>query len=161
MQAKNRELEAAVALRNSVITQLERRENALKTELGTAKLHLADSAAEMTRLDLQTQALMSQVAQLNDDIEHVQRSYVHVRGERDELMEKVLGLEQERQTLVKKLSSIAELRVAIREAVEARQREKDAALLAEGNRGYVTRDGEPTLGKSTVFIKVGDPQATY
>jgi chromosome segregation ATPase len=174
LQQENRGLSAAVEQRNRVINQLEEAEERLRVELGTAKAHLATTVGEVARLDHQIQDLGRGMDRLNEDIERFQQSYVQVREEREGLMQRVLDLEQERASLTKRLSSLDELRLAIREAIEVRreaqqaqrfflsqaQREAEQHWLAGGNRGYIIRDGHPTIRRSTMWIRVHEPEPT-
>jgi hypothetical protein len=120
----------------------------------------------------QTQGLEAEVGRLNGEVERFQESYVRIREEREQLIQRVLDLEQERVRLAKRLSSIPELRLAIREAVEVRRSAERQARLqtlmarkdlarrdaAEGNQGYLVRDGRPTASRSTMWIRVHEPE---
>jgi len=75
--------------------------------------------------------------------------------------------------MLKRFSSIGDLRLAIREAVEARKQARQASRLsrlatrrvsvdrqlADGNRGYLIRDGQPTVSAGTRWIRVHEPQS--
>lgn len=175
IQWENRQLQAIVEQRNRVINQLAQEEAQLKTELVAAQEHLAATANEVARLDQVAQGFGQQVAQLSGEVSRVQQSYEQVRQEREELLQRVLDLETERMLLMRRLSSIDELRLAIREAIQTRktdrqthwlslirsQRVADAQELANGNRGYLIKDGRPTLGTSTVLIRVHEPETSY
>ena len=64
--------------------------------------------------------------------------------------------------------------LAIRDAVESRKqaqqaerlamlkarRDEQERWLAQGNRGYLIRDGRPTIGRSTVWIRVRELEST-
>lgn len=172
LYAENRQLQAAVEEREHVIGQLEQEGTRLALELGTAKTHLAETASEVARLDQQTQGLGGQIERLSAEVDGVQTSYLQVREERERFMQQALELEQERASLASRLSSVEELRLAIEEAIaarrEARQTERLAHLkarrvadreLTSGNRGYLIKDGRPTIGLSTVWVRVHEPQA--
>lgn len=172
LQEENRGLEAVVRQRNAIIAQLHQNDTRLHRELETAKEHLASTTAEVARLDQQAQALGNNVQRLNEDVDRVQTSYAQVREERDALMQHVLDLEQERLILSRKLSSLPELRVAIREAIEDRKRaqgqwyarwfraqEQADRSTIEGNRGYLIQDGQPTNPHSTLWIRVHEPES--
>ena len=175
LQWENRQLQAIVEQRNMVISQLAQEETQLKGDLVTAQQHLADTANEVARLDQVAQGFSQQVAQLSGDVNRVQQSYDQVRQEREELLQRVLDLETERMLLMRRLSSIDDLRLAIREAIETRKSERqahwlsliraqrmtDAQELVNGNRGYLVRDGRPTMGNATVFIRVHDPEESF
>ena len=175
IQWENRQLQAIVEQRNRVINQLSQEETQLKQELVTAQEHLAATAGEVARLDQIAQGFGQQVAQLSGEVSQVKQSYEQARQEREELLQRVLDLETERMLLMRRLSSIDELRLAIREAIQTRktdrqvhwlslirsQRMADAQELANGNRGYLVKDGRPTMSGSTVLIRVHEPEASY
>ena len=158
-----------------VINQLAQEETQLKGDLATAQQHLSDTATEVARLDQVAQGFGQQVAQLSGQVTQVQQSYDQVRQEREELLQRVLDLETERMLLLRRLSSIDDLRLAIREAIETRKSERQAHWLslirtqrmadmqesASGNRGYLVRDGRPTMNNATVLIRVHDPEESF
>ena len=172
LRQENRALATAVAQRNGIISQLEGEEARRTLELDTARANLAATASEVARLDQQTQNFGAALGQLNEDMERFQQSYVQVRGEREQLMQRVLDLEQERASLAKRLSSVEELRLAIREAIDTRKDTQHAQRLllvrakqeagqrrmADGNRGFLIRDGRPTAGRATLWIRVHEPE---
>lgn len=174
LEWENRQLQGVIEQRDTVIDQLEQEDARLKLELGEARTHLAETASEVARLDVQTQNFGEQVGRLTEEVDRFQQSYLQVRQEREQLMQQVLDLEQERAALTKRLSSLEELRLAIREAIDTRKnaeraqrlslaqarRDADKALLANGNRGYLIRDGRPTIGNATVWIRVHEPEAS-
>lgn len=174
LQLENHQLERVVEQRDTVIEQLEQEETRLTFELETSRTHLADTTAEVARLDQQAQSIGQEAERLSQDVGRFQQSYLQVREEREQLMQRVLDLEQERAELAKRLSSIETLRLAIREAIEMRKeaqqeqrllvlkarRAADDQRLAVGNKGYLVRDGRSTVGGSTVFIRVHEPEAS-
>ena len=170
---ENQQLQAIINQRNAVITQLAQEESRLRLELGEAKTHLADTTSEVARLDQQAQGLGEQIQALTVEVNRVQASYTQVHAERAQLIQQVMDLEQERTTLRRRLSSVEELKTAIQEAIDIRKvakqverlailhakRQAEAVAIANGNRGYLIRDGRPTIGHTTVWIRVHDPQA--
>ncbi|MCI0562876.1 MAG: hypothetical protein MN733_30720, partial [Nitrososphaera sp.] len=188
LQLENRQLELAVNQRDSIISQWKKEGEKLQQQLSEARLYLAETAGEVARLDLQAQTFGMAVDRLNSDVERFQDSYVQIRREREQLMERVVALEQERAFLSEKLSSVDQLQLAIREAVEVRKQAEETKRLLrmnakrleegkrlaeeqqwllDGNRGFVVRDGSPTLGipsesadNSKLLIRVHDPEAS-
>ncbi|MBI4341674.1 MAG: PilZ domain-containing protein [Candidatus Omnitrophica bacterium] len=182
LQQEARRLREGVAQRNAVITtlqqredQLARREALLQQELGTAKAHLASATGEMARLDQQAQGLAGDAQRLTQEVAWFQQSYDQVQRQRAELIQQVIGLEQERLRLIGRLSSLPELHVAIREAIEARRhveveqrrqrldtvRRTDIDIREGDNQGFIVRDGRPTLSRGTVmWIRVHEPEAS-
>ena len=168
---ENRQLHEAAQQRTLLVNQLKQREQGLQEELGAAKTQLAATLGEVVRLDQHTQRLEGNMQQLTVDMQRAQESFAQARAEREALMQRVLDLEQERLQLTQRLSSIPELRLAIREAIAARKEtqraERRLRLQARrqaerqqgqaGNRGYLIREGQATVSRSTVWIRVHDP----
>ncbi len=173
LQGQNTQLGVAVAQRNSVIKQLNDRTSSLQTQLTTTRGYLAETAGEVARLDQHAQVLGGQVSALSQDVERFQRAYTNVQEQREALIHHVIDLEQERLILSRRLVSSQEVSMVVQEAVNDRRRAKESQLRLElrqkreaadhelnGNEGYVIRDGRPTIGRSTVWIRVYDPEAT-
>jgi len=172
LSKKTRSLGEALEQRNAIFRYMEQREAALERELTFAKAQLTTASTAAASFGEQTQELQTEVGRLSGDVERFQASYVQLREEREQLMQRVMALEQQRLQLAARLSSIPDLRRAIREAVEARRRAQRQArahtLLAraeaarqsttEGNRGYLVRNGQPTAGRSTMWIRVHEPE---
>ena len=172
LQWENRQLVSDVRKRDVVIANLEQDGVRLQHELASAKSDLAVTASAVSQLDTRAKQLTGDIQQLNTAVDHVQQSYLQVRQERGRLMERVMQLEQERARLASRLASVPVLRLAIRDAVEARrqaqaeqrrrllqlQQAADRRRLAQGNRGYLLRDGRPTASPSTVWIHVHQPE---
>lgn len=183
-QALNTEVEQ----REAIITTLQQRERELaqrqlqlKGELQTAQSHLATASEEIAQLDVQSRQAAGDAQRLSQEVQLFQQSYARVQSEREQLIQQVLQLEQERLQLKRKLSSVPELQLAIREAIDARkqaQREArriqrsqwlqafgqtgrltDTEIREQDNRGYIIKDGKPTVTRSTVWIRVRDPEA--
>lgn len=174
LATENTELVNALQRRDAIIHSLGEEGQRLQLDLGTARRYLAETAGEVARLDVQAQLFGREVERLNYDVERFQRSSLQAREERAQLMQKVLNLEQEKASLAKRLASVDELKLAIRDAVESRKqaqqaerlamlksrRDEQERWLAQGNRGYLIRDGRPTVGRSTVWIRVRELEST-
>ena len=172
LQKQHRELTTAVQEGHATISHLEMQSAGRQRQLEQAQAGLATTTEEVLRLDQETRQLSTRVQQLGQGMEQAQRSYEQVTQEREGLMQRVLDLEQERMLLQHKLSSIPGLRRAIRDAIRTRRqvehaqrrrllearRAESRAQLAAGNRGYVIRDGRSTVDRSTVWIRVHDPE---
>lgn len=185
LQEEARQLEAEVAQRNVLIAELTEREQRLakrekwlQRELNTTKTHLATAAQEVARLDEQAQHLSGEAQRLNQEVELFQQSYVQVQEERARLIQEVMRLEQEKLQLSRRLSSLPELQLAIREAIESRKKARvearnvriqrlrsvDLIIRKGDNQGYVIRDGRPTIGLSagsTLSIRVHEPETNH
>jgi archaellum component FlaC len=172
LQEENFALESTVQQRDAIIGNLGQEGRRLKIELGEARKNLAATAGEVARLDLQAQTFGKEVDRLSQDVQKFQSAYLQAHEERGELMQKVLLLEQEKANLAKRLNSVDDLKLAIRDAIESRkqsqqaqrlrmlkaQRESQERWLSQGNRGFLIRDGRPTVNKGTVWIRVHEPE---
>ncbi len=178
LRQENLQLAATLHQRDSTITQLARDGQRFQEELVATKAHLSTTAEEILRLDERTQYLTGEVERLNRSTEGIQQSYFRVRQQREELTQQMLDLQrentmfaQERAHLASRLSSVPELRLAIREALAVRRQEEEAKRQARiqvkrdaerqralgGNQGYLVREGRPRLTQSTVWIRVHEP----
>lgn len=102
-----------------------------------------------------------------DKLEFVNRKIIALRvnnsalnSAKQELEQKVAFLEQEKRIFEARLHSLSELKKAIRQVKQdirknkiARQKELDKWETAQGNRGFLTKDGEP-FSKPKVNIEV-------
>lgn len=180
LQAHNQQLQAVAEQRQAVIAALEHRERRLSTALNTAKRHLEETSGEIARVDQYAVVLTQAMGQLQDRVQQAQTSYQDleqsygaVRQERELLIQRVLDLEQERVRLTAKLASVQELRMAIQDAIDRRKHVRQSqrllemearqaaeeAWLAKGNRGFLVREGRATVGGSTVWIRIHEPEA--
>lgn len=173
VETDNTELVSSIQRRDAIIHFLGREGQRVKFELGEARQHLAETAGAVERLDAQAQFFGNEVERLTQDVARFQHSSLESREERAQLMQQVLTLEQEKASLAKRLNSVDELKLAIQEAIERRKQVQQADRLAllkakrdaqerwlsQGNRGYLVRDGRPTIGRSTVWIRVHEPES--
>jgi len=173
VQQENRQLAVTIQERDWVVRQLEYRRTHVEQELAASKTHLSAAAEAMTQLGQQAQHFERDVQRLSQQMEQFQSTSIQLRQEREALIHRVLDLEQEQLSLTKRLSSIPDLRRAMSEAIMARRRAQRRAWLqarrqrrgtqdtdlAAGNRGYVMWKGKPTTGRSTVWIKVHEPES--
>jgi len=151
LRGDNQALVATLRQREGTMTQLKRQEALLQQELGTTKKSLAATTEEIARLDQQAQFLGQAVEQLGQDVDRAHASLREIHEEREQLMQRVLDLTQERTSLMRRVE-IAQREQAIQEAINAR-REASA-----GNQGYVVRE-DPPAERPTLWIRVHDPEA--
>lgn len=188
LKQQTKALSTQVEQREAIISTLQGRERELaqrqlelKGELENAKSNLAAASQEMMQLDAQSQQASGDAQRLSQEVQLFQQSYARVQAEREQLIQQVMQLEQERLQLRHKLSSLPELQVAIREAIDARRLEQretrrtqraqwlqslgqatdgpDTEIREQDNRGYIIKDGKPTVTRSTVWIRVKEPEA--
>ncbi len=187
LKQETKVLNTEVQQREAIISTLQDRERELaqrqlelKTELDRAKINLAAASQEMMQMDTQSQQVAGDAQRLTQEVQLFQQSYAKVKEEREQLIQQVLQLEQERLQLRRKLSSLPELQVAIKEAIEVRKQQQresrhvqraqwlqsfaqsgqsDTEIREQDNRGYIIKDGKPTVNRSTVWIRVKEPEA--
>jgi hypothetical protein len=159
---RHRELRVAIETRNAAIRQFETRDARMHQELEVSRAHLAATAEEIARLDRQARLLEGEAQRLGDDVQRFHHSYLQVRTEREQLIHRVLDLEQSR---AQQYVPMDQLQLAIREAIAVRLagesrawRTIDQSLLG-GNRGYLIRAGNESSGSPRVSIRVHDPEA--
>ena len=154
--------------------QLVQEQGLLKQELEGVRGQAASATEEV-------QALRTELARLQQNLDDTSAQLASAQQERQTLQQENTTLAsqldavtEEKQQLEARLSNIKELRLAIRtvrdkmaerrwaawQAHIAAQRTEDERLLAEGNRGYIVRDGVTTLGVAThLQVRVLDPQS--
>ena len=173
LQRQKEQLRQTLAERTSVITQLEATHQQLAQELDQTKAASSLTATEIGRLQHQRSQLETELGWLSQNLGELKQAYLRVRDERDALQNRVQVLEQQQAALEQRLTSIPELRKAIRQAAQAqakqrreqrsqwlaRLRDADQQALQHGNRGYVVRDGHPTLAGSRLSIRVLPPES--
>ena len=170
LQRENRQLQTVLAQRNSAVQQLEAKGASTHRALEAAKAELTSTTQEVARLDQQAKYLEGETLRLNQDVERFQQSYTQAREERETLMQRVLDLQQERLVQVRNAVPIHELTLAIREAIEARARTTPRSSTADrrvmrlqrsqgGNQGYIIHQGKPTISRSTMWVRVHEPEA--
>ena len=173
LQRQKEQLRQTLAERTSVITQLEATHQQLAQELDQTKAAASLTATEIGRLQYQRAQLETELGWLNQNLGELKEAYLRVRDERDALQNRVQVLEQQQAAFEQRLTSIPELRKAIRQTAQAeakqrreqrrrwlaRLREADQHTLRHGNRGYVVRDGHPTLVGSRLSIRVLSPES--
>ncbi len=102
------------------------------------------------------------------EIASLQKEHEGLRQQNTTLATQLSSVEAEKEALRAKLSSLKELKLAIRD-VKSKMREErlaawrqrieafreaDQERLASGNRGYVVREGKPTLGTGSTRLRV-------
>lgn len=165
----NAQLDAALEQRDAVIDQMEQRAAQLTTTLGAAHADLERATVEVARLDAQAQSLQTGAQELTSEIQRFQIAYAKTQRERSGLIDQILLLEQERMELSRRLSSLPELRLAIRDAIQARMRDDRLRPRARwasdessewGNRGYIVLNAQAaTPAASGLSITVHDPMS--
>ena len=160
----------------AILGQLEAEHGSLSEELSVASRTMAGQALDISELREELALVQDQLDETVVELSALQRDHERVRQENASLVNQMESLQSEKVALEGRLSSLKELRVAIREvkqkmrderwaAWRARavaQRELDQQLLAKGNRGFVIREGTTTVGSGTparLQVHVREPEA--
>ncbi|MBI3087840.1 MAG: hypothetical protein HYY91_03020 [Candidatus Omnitrophica bacterium] len=155
------------------LAQLERERTHLSQELAQAKETMTDQAEEIGSLEQELNNLQSRFDLAEQEVWRLQTEQLALREANDGISRRLAAAVQDKQALEARLSSLKELKLAMQavrrklrderwQAWLARirvQRVHDQQQLANGNRGYVVRNGVPTLGEPTrLQVRVLDPQ---
>jgi len=161
-----RRLLSTYAQATSALAQLEQERTHLSKELASAR----------DTMDIQTNDLshlQAYLAQVEQELGTLRREHSQLLQTNLTLVGQLAAVTQEKQELQAKLASLKELKAAIRAVkqqiwqqrwqawlarIEA-QRTEDQRKLAQGNRGFVVREGVPTLGPvAKLRVRVLEPQ---
>lgn len=150
----------------AAFAQLEQERDHLSQELALTRQTLEDRTGELAQLQAELEQTEQSVAQLRLEQATLQHANLS-------LTEQLAAAVQAQHTLEAKLSSLQELKAAIRvvkhqlwqqrwQAWRQRvdvQRATDERKLTRGNRGFVVRNGASTLGSPTrLQVRVHEPQ---
>jgi len=167
VEHEKRRLAEAHAKIQEAMHELEDERSRLTGQLAEARQTLEERTDDLSRLTLELQQTQRQLASLHREHEELLAHDQSMSSQVDALLTEKQGLEA-------KLSSVKELRLAIRDLKRKVWQERwavwrgrlqahryaDRDLLVVGNRGYVVRDGASTLGESPrVHVHVLEPQA--
>ena len=166
---------------NALAQQLKTERASLRDELKTARETIEGQTDQLSGLERELTDAQQRLSQTRGELASLRQAYEQAR-QRNETLAGQLGTTLlQRQQLEAKLSSLSELRLAIREikrtlwqqrvaawqrCLHARQRplaswrEGDRDQLVAGNRGYVMRNGLSTLGAAPrMHVHVLEPQS--
>lgn len=144
----------------ATIAQLQSEHGALTTELQGARETIAGNEKTLSTLQEQLQLVQNRLDATATQLATLRHEHEALQGEHLEMAQRMDALQQEKVALEQRLSSLKELRLAIRDVkhklwvqrwaswharIDA-QRAFDQQQLASGNRGYVIRKGQSTLG---------------
>lgn len=169
-ELNRRRVAGAYQQTKTALSQMEQERDRLNQELAGARHTLDDQASQM-------ESLQTQLTQAERDVSRLQLEQAHLQQANTSLTEQVATTTQANAALEAKLSSIQELKAAIRELGHKRwqafwhgrwdswiaraqaQRALDQQKLTRGNRGLLVRNGVSTLGsRKTLQVRVLDPQ---
>ena len=156
------------------VQQLEVEQAMLNEELGEARRTIDVQSGDLTGLRQELQAAQADLDRTITELASFKGDFQDVQDQNNVLTSQLGAIMTEKEQLEAKLSSIKELKLAIREARhKVRQqrwaawrarirahRHADEDRLASGNRGYVVREGVSTLGVSPrMLVHVLEPQS--
>ena len=156
-----------------MVKQLEDERSHLNDELVNARQTVEGQAGNITNLQQELQGVQEKLDQTVAELASLQRDHALLRQQNASLASQLGSVMTEKQQLEAKLSSLKELRVAIRDVKRKMWNERWAALqarietlkredqerLVSGNRGYIVRQGVSTLGSSRKLqVHVLEPQ---
>lgn len=168
-----RRLATAYDQAQAALAQLEQQRIHLSQELAQAKETMTDQAEEIGGLEQELDNLQTRFDLAEQEIARLQTEQLAFRQTNESLSQRLAAATQDKQALEARLSSLKELKLAMQavrrklrnerwQAWLARirvQKAQDQQQLAKGNRGYVVRNGVPTLGEPTrLQVRVLDPQ---
>lgn len=173
LQRQQEQLRETIAERAAVITQLEAQHHELQQALEQARAAASSAGTEVEQLQAQRTQFETQVTALTQNVRELQQAYQRLAEERDALKQWVQALEHQQQALEQRLASVSELHKALRQAYRVRAKDRlerwrqwltrlhraPSEPRAEGNNGYLIRDGQPTTSSNRLSIRVLDPTA--
>ena len=173
VEQEKRHVDDSYAQAQQMIEQLKQERAHLDTELGQARQTIESQASDVGGLKGELEQLQERLDQTTLELSSLQQDHDQLRQQNTSLSSQLSSVMTEKQDLEAKLSSIKELKVAIRDVKRKMWNERLAAWrshiqavkaadqeqLAAGNHGYVIRQGAPTLGaRSQLEVHVLEPQ---
>lgn len=158
----------------AMLAELQQERESLTRELNQARQVVESQAADLSVLQNELSGLQVRLNDAEQEITRLQTEHLQLEASNTTLRDRLELTTEEKQALEARLSSIKELKSAIRTVKrKLRQerweswmahiqyrREEDQRELARGNRGFVVRDGTPTIGSaSKLQVRVLEPQA--
>lgn len=174
VEQQKRQIAKAYDEAKQVLAQLETDRGRLSEELERAGRTMSAQATDLQALQQELSRVEGEMQQTVSELAILHQEHAQLREQNTSLASQLSSVTTEKQQLEARLSSLKELRLAIRDVkrkvwedqwatwrarVQA-QREEDQRRLASGNRGYLVRDGVTTLGSEVrLRVHVREPQA--
>ena len=169
------EVTAAYQQAQQLAAQLSDERDHLSKELSEAQQTMEGQAGELGNLKQELTGLQERLDTTVTQLTSLQHEHQLLRQQNTSLDTQLTSVTLEKEQLAAKLSSLNELRLAIRDVkrkirderwaawrahIDA-ARQADRAELASGNRGYLVRNGVPTLkaGMPRMNVHVLEPQS--
>ena len=174
VEREKQQLSSAYKEAQQMVQQLTQDRQQLTTDLASAKDTIQQQAGENASLQQQLQTVQGDLAKKTQQVATLQREQQQMKQQNAKLAADLNTATTEKQQLEARLSSLKELRLAIRDVKRQmwqqrlaswrargdRFREADRERLAKGNRGFIVRDGQTTLGSTPrLHVHVLEPQA--
>jgi septal ring factor EnvC (AmiA/AmiB activator) len=172
VEREKSQLTTAVQEAQTLVQQLTQERTQLTTDLASAKQTIEQQASQNT--NLQQESVQAKLDQSTKQVASLQKEKQQMTQQNAKLTGELETALVEKQQLEAKLSNIKELKLAIKDVrrqVWAKRmsnwraradkfREADRERLAQGNRGFIVRDGQTTIGSSPrLHVHVLEPQA--
>lgn len=167
-----RKLAEGYAQAQATIRQIEDDWIRLNQELSEARQTVDTQSADVSQLHTQFDELQARLAQTATEIAQLRAEYAKLQDANTTLTGELAIATQQKEALASKLSSVRELKFALRDlkreiwkqrwqawldAIQTQRQE--TTQLAQGNRGYVVRNGASTLSTVTrLQVRVLDPE---
>ena len=171
-----RKLSADYVKAQTTVRQLENDWVRLNQELSEARQTVETQSSDLSQLHGQFEQIQARLAQTEGEVTQLRADYAKLQDTSTDLSDQLALATKEREALQSKLSSVHELKLALRDLrqkvwkqrwqawldhIQA-QRQGAATQLAQGNRGYVVRNGASTLNAATpstrLQVRVLDPE---
>lgn len=166
VEVDKRKLASAYAQAQALAAQLDQERAHLSQELAQSRETLESQANDLTHLQAELATLETHLTQTEQELSNLKQT-------NESLFAQLTQTTQEKQALEARLSSLKELKLAIRAvrqqlwqqrweawlAKQETQRAKDRERLAQGNRGFLVAHGLSTVGSKTrLQVRVLEPQ---
>ena len=160
VERDRRALSSVYEQSQQLVAQLRTERTQLSSELTEAKETIETQAGSLSNLEMELASVQAKLDNAATQIATLQREHEQMRQENTSLTSQLGSAMAEKTTLEARLSSLKELKLAIRDVrrqmwnerwadyrarVQA-QRDRDEEMLASGNRGMVVSQGRSTLG---------------
>ena len=174
MERRRSQLARDYAQARQLVEELEAERNTLTAQLGQAQQTVETQTADLQDARQQLQTLTEQLRVAETALASLHQEQHAWQQQKTSLATQLDATTAEKQQLAARLSSLKELKLAIREVKQTlhahawaawrarreRQWAADRQQLAAGNRGYLIREGLSTLGTSVrLHVHVLEPQS--
>lgn len=174
IEKEKRRIAEEYARAQHMIAELENDRTHLNSELASAKQTVEGQAADLSSMQNDLKQVQSRLDETVVELSSLQREHEQLREHDSSLVTQLSSVTEEKQQLEARLASLSELRVAIRDVKRRISEERWAAWrehirqakladqerLASGNRGFVIRQGYPTLGAAPrLHVHVLEPES--